>query len=170
MIRVGVIGAESTGKSTLCQALSCRCGYRWIKEYAREYVEKLDRPYTLSELDAIAHHLIEQLRSEYSEEVVLFDTEMIIMKVWYEHLYGSAPDWVEQALRNHPMNLYLLMAPDLPAEQDPVRENLHQREYFSAWYEREIQRTGVPYAIITGQGDERIQAAEDIINNSSLKI
>ena len=61
MIRVGIIGPESTGKSTLCRQLSEQYGYLWIKEYAREYVEALGRPYTRADLDAIAGHLIEQV-------------------------------------------------------------------------------------------------------------
>ena len=90
MIRVGIIGPESTGKSTLCRQLSEQHGYLWIKEYAREYVEALDRPYTRADLDAIAGHLIEQISTCYSEPVVLFDTELIIMKVWYESTSTAA--------------------------------------------------------------------------------
>lgn len=159
MIRIGVIGPESTGKSTLCKLLSERFGYRWVKEYAREYVEALQRPYTYSDLDAICRRLTEQLRTEYKEQVVLFDTELIIMKVWYAHVYGCVPAGIEQTMRTCPMNAYLLLAPDLPAEHDAVRENLDKRDYFFAWYEREIQATGVPYAVIRGTGDDRIQSA-----------
>ena len=164
MIRVGVIGAESTGKSTLCKTLSKQYGYHYIEEYARTYVENLDRPYNLADLDTIAEHLIGQICADYNEQVVLFDTELIIMKVWYEHVYGSVPEAVVQALKDYPMNLYLLLAPDIAADPDPVRENLDKREYFHAWYEREIQQTGVPYSVIRGQGEERTQAAVQAIH------
>jgi len=165
MMRVGVIGAESTGKSTLCKALSEQYGYRYIDEYARTYVEQLSRPYNRADLDAIAEYLIGQIRADYDEQVVLFDTELIIMKVWYEHVYGSVPKAVEQALTECPMDFYLLLAPDIAAKADPVRENLDKREYFHMWYEREIQLTGVPYTVIRGQGDERTQAAARAIQN-----
>ena len=178
MIRVGVIGAESTGKSTLCKTLSKQYGYHYIEEYARTYVENLDRPYNLADLDTIAEHLIGQICADYNEQVVLFDTELdqqpdglyifdtelIIMKVWYEHVYGSVPEAVVQALKDYPMNLYLLLAPDIAADPDPVRENLDKREYFHAWYEREIQQTGVPYSVIRGQGEERTQTAVQAIH------
>ena len=162
-MKVGVIGAESSGKSTLCRELEMHYGYKWIKEYAREYVEQLCRPYTEADLDCISQKLIEQVSATYDEEVVLYDTELIVMKVWYAHVYGHVPEAIEEALRTYPMDYYLLLAPDLPAEPDPVRENLDRRDYFFAWYEREIQATGVPYTIIHGIGETRIRAAEEAI-------
>ena len=164
MMRIGVIGPESTGKSTLCRQLSERYGCRWEQEYARTYVEALNRPYTIDDLNAIAEHLIGQISHAGSEEVVLYDTELIVMKIWYAHVYGRVPEAIEDAIRTYPMDCYLLLAPDLPAVPDPVRENLDRREYFFDWYEREIQATGVPYTIIRGSGEQRTQAATDAIN------
>ncbi len=164
MIRVGIIGPESTGKSTLCRQLSGQYGYLWIKEYAREYVEALDRPYTRDDLDAIAAHLIHQVATTYDEPVVLFDTELIIMKVWYEHKYGSTPDTVLRALREHPMDLYLILTPDIAAEPDPVRENLDKREYFLNWYIEEVKLTHRPYVLVSGQGSARTQVAVQAID------
>ena len=165
MIRVGVIGPESVGKSTLCRQLSERYDFRWVKEYAREYVEQLDRPYTVSDLDAISRHLIEQVSTDYDEDVVLFDTELIIMKVWYEHVYQYVPRELEQALRSYPMNMYLILMPDIAAEPDPVRENLQRREDFLNWYVQEVKQTNQPYYLISGQGEARTQAAYEAITD-----
>lgn len=163
MVRVGVIGAESTGKSTLCKQLAEQYGYRWIKEYAREYVEKLDRPYTYDDVLRIAHRQIDELQATYDEAVVLYDTELIITKVWMEHVYGRVADEVTRAIQTQPMDLYLIPAPDITAEPDPVRENLDKREYFNEWYIREVKATGRPYSIIRGEGDERTRAAYEAI-------
>ena len=156
MIRIGVIGPESVGKSTLCRQLSERYGYQWIKEYARTYVEQLSRPYTYDDVQRIAQQQISEIKGVYPESVVLYDTELIITKVWMEHVYGKVAEEVIEALRAYPMDKYLLLAPDLPAEPDPVRENLDKRPYFFEWYEREIQATGVPYTVIRGEGETRI--------------
>ena len=163
MQRIGVIGPESVGKSTLCRILHERYGYRWIKEYAREYVERLDRAYTYDDVLHIALHQIGEIQAAYSEPVVLFDTELIITKIWMQHVYGRVTQEVTEALHAYPMDRYLLLAPDLPAETDPVRENLDKRDYFFAWYEREIQATGVPYTVIRGTGEQRIQNAYNAI-------
>ena len=164
MIRICIIGPDSTGKSTLCKQLSERYGYRWEKEYAREYIERLDRHYTLSDLHNISRQIIKQISKNYKEEVVLFDTELIIMKVWYLHVYKAVPDNVLEAIKAYPMDMYLILTPDISIEPDPVRENLDKRDYFFEWYIKEAMQTQRPYRIISGQGESRTQAAYDAIN------
>jgi nicotinamide riboside kinase len=68
--------------------------------------------------------------------------------VWFLHKYGRCPEFLEQALRDYPMDVYLLCYPDMPWQPDPVRENPDIREYLFDWYEREIQALGIPYYII----------------------
>ncbi len=165
MVRIGVIGAESTGKSTLCRQLSEQYGYRWIKEYAREYVENLSRPYTYDDVLHIARQQIAELQACYDEPVVLYDTELIITKVWMQHKFGNVAPEVEQAIREHPMDGYLILAPDIAAEYDPVRENLDKREYLHNWYIEEVKQTKQPYYIISGQGEIRLQTAAEAIKS-----
>ena len=64
------------------------------------------------------------------------------------HKYGECPAFVEEALRQYPMDVYLLCYPDLAWEPDPVRENPNIREYLFEWYEREVQALDVPYYIV----------------------
>lgn len=163
MLRVGVIGAESTGKSTLCQQLSEQYGWQWIKEYARTYVENLNRPYTYDDVLRIARQQIAELNAQYDQQVILYDTELIITKVWMQHKYGKVAAEVEQAIREQPMDLYLILAPDITAQPDPVRENLDKREYFFEWYIREVEQTRRPYYIIRGTGNARSLAATKAI-------
>lgn len=170
MQRIGIIGPESTGKSTLCRRLSEQYGYLWIPEYARTYVGNLSRAYTYDDVLLIARRQIDELRTpqKYGEgnkqaDMVLYDTELIITKVWMQHLYGKVAPEIEQAMTDYPMDGYLLLAADLPAEDDPLRENLDRRDYFFAWYEREIQATGIPYTIVRGTGETRTKQAVESI-------
>ena len=165
MIRIGVIGPESTGKSTLCRQLAEQYGYRWVKEYAREYVEALSRPYTYDDVLCIARRQISELQAAYPEHVVLYDTELIITKVWMQHVFGKVAPEVERAIQEQPMDVYLILTPDIAPEPDPVRENLDKREYFLEWYIREVQLTKQPYYLISGQGAARLQAATEAIIN-----
>lgn len=170
MRRIGIIGPESVGKSTLCNTLSERCGYSWVAEYARGYVEALTRPYTYDDVCAIARRQIEELRQPLtfatrvgSKDVVLYDTELIITKVWMLHVFGKVAAEVEHYIQSQPMDLYLILMPDISAEPDPVRENLDKRDYFAQWYIREVERTRQPYYLISGQGEQRLAAAEGAI-------
>ena len=54
MHKIVIIGPESTGKSTLSQELAAHFNAPWVPEYAREYIDQLDRPYTFDDLLAIA--------------------------------------------------------------------------------------------------------------------
>ena len=93
---------------------------------------------------------LEELHQTFStkDAIVFFDTELIITKVWFEHKYGIAPDFIQEALHSYPMDIYLLCYPDMPWQPDPVRENPNIREYLFEWYEREIQTLNIPYYII----------------------
>lgn len=149
MFRVGIIGPESTGKSTLAAYLAHRYNGVLVSEYAREYMERLapSYEYTYDDIVAIAQQQIHVI-SNISSDLVIFDTELIITKVWFLHKFGRCPDFVEQALRDFPMDVYLLCYPDIPWLPDPVRENPDIREYLFDWYEREIQALNIPYYII----------------------
>lgn len=149
MYRIGIIGPESTGKSTLAKYLAHRYEGVLVPEYAREYMENLapSYGYTYDDVVAIAKQQLSVL-SSINSNLVVFDTELIITKVWFLHKFGRCPDFVEQALRDYPMDVYLLCYPDLPWLPDPVRENPDIREYLFDWYEREIQALNIPYYII----------------------
>ena len=147
MFKVGIIGPESTGKTTLARYLAKRYNGICVPEYARDYIEKLNRPYTMEDVEAIARHQIEQLQ-EIKDGLYFFDTELIITKVWFEHKYGSCPPWLEQAIQDYPMDVYLLTYPDIEWKPDPVRENPDIRLELFDRYESEIQKLDIPYYII----------------------
>ena len=155
MFKVGIIGPESTGKSTLAQYLASRYEGLLVAEHARVYLEERARErgsayaYTREDVLRIAQYQVEQLRELSEQEgVAFFDTELIITKVWLEHKYGECPAFVEEALHQYPMDVYLLCYPDLAWEPDPVRENPNIREYLFEWYEREVQALDVPDYIV----------------------
>lgn len=150
MYKVGVIGPESTGKTTLARYLAERYHGVFVPEYAREYVVRLGRSYTREDVETIARHQIEQLQGLTTTDgrTYFFDTELIITKVWFEYKYGECPAWVEDALRRFPMDVYLLCYPDIEWQFDPVRENPDNREELFLRYEQEIQKLSIPYYII----------------------
>ena len=90
MYKVGIIGPESTGKSTLARELAEQFKGTYVPEYAREYVErKGSTEVTYDELCGIARHQIEEITSlPFREEpevgLYFFDTELIVTKVWFE--------------------------------------------------------------------------------------
>ena len=124
-----------------------------IPEYAREYVErKGTTDVTYDQLCEIARHQIEQLDTLASNlsPLAVFDTELIVTKVWFDYAFGKVPEWLNEAIMRFPMDVYLLTKPDLPWVPDPARSNgsdAIRRELFDR-YETEIQALNIPYYII----------------------
>ena len=157
MYRVGIIGPESTGKSSLALYLAHRYKGTYVPEYARTYIEqKGSKEVSYDELCAIAQHQIEEMKpyclieNRSENEVVFFDTELIVTKVWFEYAFGKMPEWLEEAIRAYPMDVYLLTYPDLPWVPDPARYNGDEAmrlELFKR-YETEIQALDIPYYVI----------------------
>lgn len=150
MYKVGIIGPESSGKSTLARYLAKRyCGVL-IPEYAREYVEqKGTTEVTFDELCAIAKHQIEELEN-LSSNLYFFDTELIVTKVWFDYAFGRVPEWLNENIHRFPMDVYLLTYPDIAWIPDPARSNgsdAIRKELFDR-YEAEIQSLDIPYYII----------------------
>ncbi len=156
-MKVGIIGPESTGKSSLAQYLARRYNGTYIPEYAREYVErKGSTDVTWDELCEIARYQIEEIeslsvnRSPLTVNAYFFDTELIVTKVWFDYAFGRVPEWLNEAILRYPMDVYLLTYPDLPWIPDPARSNgsdAIRLELFHR-YEAEIQALGIPYYII----------------------
>lgn len=150
MFRVGIIGPESTGKSSLASYLATLYKGTCVPEYARTYVEKKGTTnVTYDELCEIARHQIEELKSP-SGDIVFFDTELIVTKVWFDCAFGHVPKWLDEAIVRYPMDIYLITYPDLPWIADPARSNGSDEirlELFER-YEAEVQALDIPYFII----------------------
>ena len=150
MFKVGIIGPESTGKSTLARYLARRYNGTYVPEYARAYVEqKGSTEVTWEELCEIAKKQIEELAKQ-PEGLYFFDTELLITKVWFAYAFGRVPEWLNENIHRYPMDVYLLTYPDLPWIPDPARSNgsdAIRMELFER-YEAEIQALDIPYYII----------------------
>ena len=153
MFKVGIIGPESTGKSSLARYLARRYQGTYVPEYARTYVEqKGSTEVSWDELCKIARYQIEELKTITISlsPFAFFDTELIVTKVWFDYAFGRVPEWLEEAIHLYPMDAYLLTYPDLPWIPDPARSNGSDAIRMELYkrYEAEIQALDIPYYII----------------------
>ena len=151
-------GPESTTKSTLARELAARFDTGFFPEYAREYLENKTSGYTYNDVVHIAGKQVEQYEEacRMPGELVFLDTWLIITKVWFDWAYKKVPDWLEKAIADHPVSLFLLCRPDIPWVPDPLRENGgEQRETLFGIYKNELQRRGFRYAEVGESGEQR---------------
>ena len=89
MIKIAIVGPESTGKSTLAAELASYFQAQWVKEYAREYIDKLERPYQKADLKVIAagQLALEKAVIPIAQKLIICDTNLLVIKIWSEYLH-----------------------------------------------------------------------------------
>ena len=164
-MKIAITGPESTGKSLMAKYLAERFEGIFIPEYAREYIRSIDRHYTYDDIEIIARRQIQQYKEIENESLsVFFDTWLIITKVWFDWVYHKVPVWLEEAICNCRVDLFLLLKPDIPWEEDPARENggENRLKLFDR-YKKELENYNFRFVEIGGLGEERfISAAKEI--------
>lgn len=165
-----IIGPESTGKSTLAKNLADYFGCLWVPEFAREFLEKLDRPYRYDDLLDIAKGQIsfENELSQKSKELLVCDTDLNVIKVWSEHRFGKVDPWIINMITKRKYDLYLLTDIDIPWQDDPQREHPQpeMREHFFEIYRSLLLDSGVPFCVISGKDDFRKSKSIDFIKKT----
>jgi NadR type nicotinamide-nucleotide adenylyltransferase len=163
MVAIVITGPESTGKSVLTNALAKHFGGLLVEEYARQYVESIDGRYTFEDVEEIGRVQIREydqmIRNAGKNELVFFDTFLIITKVWFQEVFSCCPLWLHRAIEERKVAIALLCAPDIPWKEDGVRENPHKRDYLFDCYKRELEYYKIPFARVEGQGTHRLENA-----------
>ena len=168
VINVAILGAESTGKTTLCRDLAAHFGCPWVPEYMRTYLQaKWDKEHltcTWEDLLPIAQGQIElenklaAQAAQNSDSSYLFcDTSLFELMVYANWYYGDCPDAITQAALTHHYDLILLTEVDIPWVADDLRDSPHQRDEISAYFESQLTRHQKPFHRIGGDRDERVQ-------------
>ena len=165
-MKIVITGPESTGKSTVAEQLAAHYNTKWVPEYAREYIKGLNRPYTYEDLLEIAKGQIqlEDQESANSSDLLICDTDLIVIKIWSAHVFGKVDPWILQQIEEREYDYYLLMNIDLPWEPDPQREHPHLRDFFMDWYRNELAEYGKAFSEISGSEENRMKAAIKVID------
>jgi len=163
IIRIIVTGPESTGKTELAFQLAAKYRVNCIQEYARVYIEKLNRPYRYDDVLNIAMKQVEMMNaySKKSGTLLLVDTYLIITKIWFIRVYERYPKWVDSEIEKTKDDFYLLCKPDIPWIQDGIRENGgFMREVLYRDYENELKNANLNYSVIEGKNSDRFDNAD----------
>ena len=157
---ISIVGPESCGKTTLALALAKRFDAPWVEEYARGYLSGR-RSYDENDLAAIARGQVdlENRALKRVPGVLVLDTDMLVIRIWWQERYGRVPDWVQATIRSQPLRTYLLTCPDLAWEPDPLRESQFDRERLFDIYKAALAERGATFGIVGGTDGARLQSA-----------
>jgi NadR type nicotinamide-nucleotide adenylyltransferase len=175
--KIVVIGPESTGKSTLCGYLADYYNTLWCPEFAREYLLENGTAYTIDDLITIAKGQLDAvqkytraLQSQIDQtgivKPLIVDTDMYVMKVWAEYVFGTCPTFILDEINKQDYDLYLLCKPDIPWVKDELREYPDEKprqELFQIYKDILINQQ-TPWVEISGGFDTRNKKAAAAID------
>src|SRR5450631_733669 len=162
--KIVVIGPEATGKSTLCEQLARHYQTEWVQEYARKYLLEIRRPYTYEDLLLIARGQVkseDQTSSTLFKPLLFIDTDMYVMKVWCEYVFGKCHPFILDEIVKRNYDGYLLCNTDLPWVADELREypDPESRNRLYRMYKDLMVNQSTPWYDISGGYEERLEKA-----------
>jgi nicotinamide riboside kinase len=170
-IRIAIVGAESTGKTTLAAALAARLaadsGLRvaWVPELLREWCEHSGRTPQAHEQAAILQTHHERIEAAAADnDVIVCDTTALMISIYSRLLFGDRSLETRAAELHRSMALTLLTALDLPWVADGhLRDGPHVREPVDALVREALTVHRLPWAVVAGSGPARLESAVDAV-------
>lgn len=175
--RIVVVGAESTGTTTLSRALADHYKAPWVPEYGRVHTEEklaAAKAFTPSvDVDGLVWTVgdfidvaVRQARAEdeaaHIGPVLVCDNDPWAATVWCERYLGCSYPQVADAVGDRRPALYLLTDhTDVPFEQDGWRDGEHLREWMTGLFVSRLTERGVPWVRVTGSRSQRLEQAID---------
>jgi NadR type nicotinamide-nucleotide adenylyltransferase len=175
--KVAILGAESTGKSTLAETLARRHGTLWVPEYLREFVDTTGRVPHEDDQDGIARTQraredarARELAGRPGAPGLLFcDTTPLMTAVYSRFYWGRVPPALLDWEAAHDYALTLVAAPDLPWVPDGLmRDSADVRARVHAQLLAVLEARGIAYALVEGDLPQRVRQAEALLAGAGL--
>lgn len=169
LTKVVLLGAPSTGKSTLTEVLAREFGTTFMPEYGREYWEShnIDRRLTQEQLVEIAeeHRRRELSIAHDAREYFFIDTNAITTQIFSQYYHNqSDPRLVrlsEECVDRY--DIVLLCDDDIPYADTDDRSGEGNRELFQRLTIQELNNRGIDYHVISGSISERVATVKKIL-------
>jgi len=174
---VAILGAESTGKTTLCQDLAEHFSRQrtsaWVPEYMRDYLQdKWNQqratctwqdllPIAQGQIkleNKLAQQVAQTVQTNHTNKGYLFcDTSLFELMVYANWYYGDCPTELTQAALAHRYDLILLTEVDTPWVADDLRDSPFERKAISARFEDELNDYHKGFRRIDGDRISRVR-------------
>ncbi|MGZ8867957.1 MAG: AAA family ATPase [Thermoanaerobaculia bacterium] len=167
--KVVFLGAPSTGKTTLAEALALRYETVWMPEYGREYwdAHQLERRLSSAQLVEIAeeHRRREDALILDSKRVFFVDTDASTTRLFSLHYHGTCDPRLD-ALADEAAaryDLFFLCEDDIPYSDTEDRSGEVNRTMFQQWVRADLARRGIDAVRLNGSLEQRMQRADEVI-------
>ena len=166
--RVCLLGAESTGKTTLAATLAELYETLWNPEYGRPYTQ-IGRPpdtaWSSWEFTHIAriHCWYEDFLAARANRVLFSDTDAFTTAVFHEVYLGEPATGFEELVAR-PYDLFVVCGLDVPWRHDGLREFEERRRWMHERYVERARESGRPWVLAEGGRDERLGAVAPAVD------
>ena len=166
MKKISVVGPESSGKTTLTKYLSKTLKCNYSEEYARAYLDKR-KTYDVQDLIKIAREQNRIIKNSIKKdnEYFIADTSCLVIELWSKIKFNYVDVDLEYLSLNEDFDFYLLCKPDIPWEEDRLRENPNDRDDIFNIYKSTLKKRNLNFKIVEGSLLERLLKALDFIKN-----
>lgn len=159
--RIALMGAESTGKSTLAAYMAERCGTRFVPEIGREVWEARQGRLAPEDYVAIAkrHRAAEDAALEHCQRYLFVDTNALttlLLGFCYGHLLEAPPEllgYARDCARRYAA--HFLCGDEIPFDQDGWRDDAGWRSRIQGMVRYDLQVRGIPYMELNGTLEQR---------------
>ncbi|MDA7580666.1 AAA family ATPase [Crocinitomicaceae bacterium] len=163
MLRIAITGPESSGKTTLARALSKVLSAVYIPEFARQYLQEKGLKYDQQDLDEIAKGQLNLILSSQNS-INIVDSDFVVLKVWSDEKFQFTSSKISKLISENHFDLHILCAPDIPWEDDPMRENPDDRHLLFKKYVNVLNTYKKDFIIVSGLHDERLKKCVSAIH------
>ena len=166
--RVCLLGAESTGKTTLARALAAAYDTVWNPEFGRPYTEigrDPDAPWTSDEFTHIARIQCwyEDTLARSAREVLFCDTDAFTTALFHQ-VYLGEPTHAFDDLLERRYDLYFVCGLEVPWKHDGIREFEEQRHWMHERYLERAAESGSPWVLVEGPPAARLQESSSAVD------
>jgi NadR type nicotinamide-nucleotide adenylyltransferase len=160
IVRVAILGAESTGKSTLAAELAAQYGTVWVPEYLREFVDTHERtPHEHEQFLIATTQLSREEEAARRARAYLFcDTTPLVTALYSRFYFGRVDAPLEALAATHAYDFTIVTAPSTPwlpdglmRESPEVRQTIHEQLLVM------LDTLPVPYLLVDGNLEERVR-------------
>lgn len=167
--RICLLGGESSGKTTLAEALALDWKTEWVPEFGRELWLAKSGQLEFEDLLHIARQQVarEEAATLRASRFVFCDTTPLTTLFYSREMFGrSDPQLDELALRRY--HRTFLCAPDFPFAQDGTRRPAGFRDLQHAWYWRQLEERGIPFTPVSGSLPERVATIRSALRDGGM--
>ena len=161
--RICVLGAESTGTTTLARDLADHYGCAWVPEYGRTFCATAGS--TIAWRGGDFAHIARQQQAEedaaarVSWPLLICDTDALATAIWHERYLGAVPPELAALAADRTYALYVLTADDIPFVQDGTRDGEHVRSWMTGRFRQALADRTEPWIEVRGDRAARLAAA-----------